>query len=562
MADKYIISGTKLTAIADAIRAKTGGTDTLTADQMAAAIKDISDAAGAWCKKALNGTMSGDTTIPDDVTSLPDGLWQNNETITSINFNKIAKIPDWLIQNPNQRSELTSVTFTDSQTYIGSNAFEGTKLTSLSFPAKIEVGGSAFYDCYSLDSVTFNGESTIHSAVFRCDESEAKSDFTITFKAKTDLYGDSIFDGRSGRIVFQTGDSVVSDEGVLYGYKGRIYVPRSYLTAYKEKDSLSSHADIIYAIPKYITYTAPDGTYVAVNDDDGTQTASPLSSTHDDTALSFVNPNYDTVKKTVDLSGVDYFEAYDIGAITMTQTAPVVTITIPDGATAAVMYDGATISQAATQATYRIASGTSVSYTVNKAGYRPYSGSVTTTGSQSITVTESEMTAYVVKAVDYVTPFSDTSEMGSLVDGTNFIIKDGYITNGSASYNVDNGSSFGYLTISTPYNGTTLDITYKVSSESCDIGYIIVTDDKSQCEAYSKSYAVDDESTTTPTTWETGKKYLIGKMSRSSNDYETVSVSLPASKTIYVGFGYIKDGSDNIGDDRIYIKEIKYSTMA
>lgn len=41
MADKYIISKAKLTAIADAIRTKTGGTANLTADQMATAITGI-----------------------------------------------------------------------------------------------------------------------------------------------------------------------------------------------------------------------------------------------------------------------------------------------------------------------------------------------------------------------------------------------------------------------------------------------------------------------------------------------------------------------------------------
>ena len=55
---KYVCTGSKLTAIGDAIRAKTGGTDTLTLDQMASAIGDLHTSA-----QLTFSTVRG--TVPD-----------------------------------------------------------------------------------------------------------------------------------------------------------------------------------------------------------------------------------------------------------------------------------------------------------------------------------------------------------------------------------------------------------------------------------------------------------------------------------------------------------------
>ena len=59
MADKVIVSKSKLTAIANAIRSKTGSTENLTLDNMVTAINNISGGSTNTLKKLLDTTKSG-----------------------------------------------------------------------------------------------------------------------------------------------------------------------------------------------------------------------------------------------------------------------------------------------------------------------------------------------------------------------------------------------------------------------------------------------------------------------------------------------------------------------
>lgn len=79
--DKGLISKSKLTAIGDAIRAKTGDTATMTPEQMAAAIANIS---GGGEIKQATGTLTGTTITVTGLDFCPSAIFaihQSNERI-------------------------------------------------------------------------------------------------------------------------------------------------------------------------------------------------------------------------------------------------------------------------------------------------------------------------------------------------------------------------------------------------------------------------------------------------------------------------------------------------
>ncbi len=261
MADKYIISGSKLTAIADAIRAKTGGTDTLTADQMAAAIAGIKGASDSdtWCRKAINRELSGAVKVPDDITALPPYLWYDNysgnETyIESINLNNVKEVPEGLFYTI-VGAALNSITLTNAQRTIGKRAFYGANITELTIPGSVEViYDEAFSQCAYLQTVTFEPGDRItiyYSSTFAYKKSfwtyPDAATLTVTFNRDvTFSSGTGVFSGRSGSIILTTGGCMCSS-GTFDGFSGKIYVPAAYLDKYKADTNWSKYADIIVA---------------------------------------------------------------------------------------------------------------------------------------------------------------------------------------------------------------------------------------------------------------------------------------------------------------------------
>lgn len=79
----------------------------------------------------------------------------NNSSIESVNFTQdVTKIPDNLYQNA---YNLKTVEFTDNITEIGANAFQSSGLTQIVFPKNLQsIGEEAFYKCSSLSSITLN----------------------------------------------------------------------------------------------------------------------------------------------------------------------------------------------------------------------------------------------------------------------------------------------------------------------------------------------------------------------------------------------------------------------
>jgi hypothetical protein len=86
------------------------------------------------------------TIIPDSVTQIEDGAFEDCESLTSINIPEgVTQIEAWEFRGC---TSLTSITIPDSVTEIGYEAFIGCEqLKSVSIAAKTHVDSSAFSGC-------------------------------------------------------------------------------------------------------------------------------------------------------------------------------------------------------------------------------------------------------------------------------------------------------------------------------------------------------------------------------------------------------------------------------
>lgn len=182
----------KLTAIANAIREKTGGTDTLTLDEMATSISSIQtggatkpyveetyDSSGNLISANMVGCTNvrlyafyesnylSTVNIPDDVKKILNYAFYNcrklaltklPSSVTSIGVNAFYKCRNITITNlPESLTEIRSGAFTDCE-----------KITIDSIPAGVEkIETAAFSTCLGLTTITFKGTPLhIHSRTF------------------------------------------------------------------------------------------------------------------------------------------------------------------------------------------------------------------------------------------------------------------------------------------------------------------------------------------------------------------------------------------------------------
>ena len=192
----------KMKAIADAIRAKTGGTDALTLDGMAEAVAGIEAGGG------------GDDLAKQIV----------ERTVTEINDASIEKVGEYAFQSC---SNLTSANL-PACTSLGSGAFHScSKLTSVDLPACTSVGVSAFQSCYNLTSV-----------VIRTD--------SICSLANTSAFNKCYH-------ILGTVNATHNPEGLKDGY---IYVPDALVEDYKAATNWSTYASQIKPLSEHVEVTA------------------------------------------------------------------------------------------------------------------------------------------------------------------------------------------------------------------------------------------------------------------------------------------------------------------
>ena len=163
----------KLSAIGDAIRAKTGGTDMLTLDQMPTAIAGIQTGSGSGGDYNIIVTNNSDGTQSFAITDASgssggSGFWDEDYakqiiegTFTEIIWPSGVTIIKSQIFSDNDN--LTNVTLPNTLESIGAGVFNGcSNLKITTIPAGVKsIGGSAFADCVSIQTLDFLGVTDI-----------------------------------------------------------------------------------------------------------------------------------------------------------------------------------------------------------------------------------------------------------------------------------------------------------------------------------------------------------------------------------------------------------------
>lgn len=147
---KAIITEALLSAIANAIRAKTGGSSSMTPAEMATAISNIPTGGGG-------SSTLGTKTITENGTYAASG--DNLDGYSSVTVNVSASGGGDFVA----LVERTLTTVSDATiTKIGGNAFrEYTGLTALSLPNATSIGTGGLYGCTGLQSVNLHGVNSI-----------------------------------------------------------------------------------------------------------------------------------------------------------------------------------------------------------------------------------------------------------------------------------------------------------------------------------------------------------------------------------------------------------------
>lgn len=131
----------KMTAIADAIREKTGGTDPLTLDAMAEAIAGIQTGGGSSAEDGIiDGTISGKYTN-NRVTAIEAYRFYGMNKLTKVSFPKVTKLVNSAFRNC---SSLSEIDFPKLATISGESCFDSCVLTSVVLPSLTSCGGVCF----------------------------------------------------------------------------------------------------------------------------------------------------------------------------------------------------------------------------------------------------------------------------------------------------------------------------------------------------------------------------------------------------------------------------------
>jgi hypothetical protein len=431
--------------------------------------------------------------------------------LTSVSFPELTSVDGWGLEYAfSGCTGLTSVSFpklTSIGSYALENAFYGcTGLTSVSFPELTSIGSSAleqiFGNCTKLKEVHFNysleGNSQCSTSFMGSGASIyfdlGRAKYTITNIDTTATY---IFNGEK-----------IDTSTVSYGYV------------------ISNKANTILAYkPNYCLYI---------------ENLTPTDETPIEKAINFTT---DGATYSITINGVSgvtpsttfSYNGYEITTIEGTNPS----IIVPEG--------------------------TEISYVVKAEGYRTIRGTLnSSSSSQTFTM---EVQTNVTYDLSY--PFTDYPEvLTNLVDGSNFEIAEtptvysgsgiqSSIINGSKSFNVNNGVSYGYIKFHTPDTTDTdlltVSITCTAYTESAtyDCAFAFVNTQLNTITTRTGSIAQGTNSTY--------GYVLYSNKSYNGSTYKTYTYTLQAKTDYYLQFAYTKDSSSHSGWDRFSITNIKFT---
>ena len=207
---KKLYEESDVKAIAAAIRAKNGGTDTYKLSEMAQAVTDI-PSGGGDIDGLIDRTI---TSVKSQVTKIGAYAFAGCTSLQSIEFKKATSVGEGAFQQCISLTGLSDDTLC-SATSIGYSAFrECYYISHITLPAVTSIGSLAFMNCTSLQSITLPNTTQVCTLVNTSAFGGTKLDSTMSFISAS----------------------------------GKIYVPASLVNSYKSATNWSTYADCIEAI--------------------------------------------------------------------------------------------------------------------------------------------------------------------------------------------------------------------------------------------------------------------------------------------------------------------------
>ena len=198
----------------------------------------------------LNGELVTELTIPNTVTAIKYGAFDNCSSLTSITIpESVTTIGDHAFYNC---SSLTSITIPESVTNIGGSAFYGcSSLTSITIPESVtSIGGSAFYGTAwynnQPDGVVYAGK------VLYKYKGTMPANTSIEIKEGTVSISPSAFEGCSGLTSIAIPESVTSIGGYAFEDCSSLRKVIN-LSGLDIRKGSSSHGYVAYYAEKVIT---------------------------------------------------------------------------------------------------------------------------------------------------------------------------------------------------------------------------------------------------------------------------------------------------------------------
>lgn len=220
---KMLITKSLLTSIADAIRSKTGKTDTMTPAEMATEIESISGGGSStrgisedeWAKAVSSQPFK----VVDNITTTAKGYFTSNldcwQNITSATFYQLTSIPIYWMHYAK-------------------------KLQRVILPKCTSVGRECFWYCTSLKYVEILGNAS-GSMPYLCRNATDLCNL-IAFVIRTT-------DGVQA--IENAASKTFGASGAIVSGTGYVYVPSSLIDSYKTATNWSSIADQFRAIEDY-----------------------------------------------------------------------------------------------------------------------------------------------------------------------------------------------------------------------------------------------------------------------------------------------------------------------
>lgn len=172
--------------------------------------------------------------------------------------------------------------------------------------------------------------------------------------------------------------------------------------------------------------------------------------------------------------------------------------------------------------------------------------------------------------VELVYPFTGQSTRLANVTGGSypFVIDSTHaaLMSGATSYNINNGTSWGYFSFTTPNRVTTLNITGYASCENnWDFGACVLSRNTAASidgvAPTANDYVTKIKNATIKsdtTDLAVGSPIVVFRSTGENTTSSSAAVTLAENTTYYLHLVYKKDGSGNKGDDRFYISYISF----